>query len=66
LRGFDAIHLASGLQLQETLGQQGAEDDALSSTYVTSDDRLVAAAQSEGLTVENPFWHTDLDASSPP
>jgi predicted nucleic acid-binding protein len=63
LRGFDAIHLASGLQLRETLAQQGAGDDALSSTYVTSDDRLVAAAQAEGLMVENPFWHTDLDTS---
>jgi len=29
LRGFDAIHLASGLQLQETLVQQEAEGDAL-------------------------------------
>jgi hypothetical protein len=66
LRGFDAIHLASGLQLQETLAQQGTEDDALSRTYITSDDRLVVAAQSEGLTVENPFWNTDLDASSSP
>jgi predicted nucleic acid-binding protein len=66
LRGFDAIHLASGLQLQETLEQQGVEGDALSSTYVTSDDRLVTAAQAEGLTVENPFWHTDLDTSPLP
>ena len=61
LRGFDAIHLASGLRLRETLEQQGALDDALSSTYVTSDDRLVTAAQAEALTVANPFWHTDLD-----
>lgn len=66
LRGFDAIHLASGLQLQETLEQQGAEGNALSSTYVTSDDRLVTAAQAEGLSVENPFWHTDLDTSPLP
>ena len=66
LRGFDAIHLASGLQLQETLAQQEADGDALASTYVTSDDRLVTAAQTEGLTVENPFWHTDLDTSPLP
>jgi hypothetical protein len=66
LRGFDAIHLASGLQLQETLAQQEAGDNVLSSTYVTSDDRLVTAAQAEGLTVENPFWHTDLDTSRLP
>src|SRR5262249_37565236 len=66
LRGFDAIHLASGLQLQETLAQQEANGGALTSTYVTSDDRLVPAAQTEGLTVENPFWHTDLDTSPLP
>jgi predicted nucleic acid-binding protein len=66
LRGFDAIHLASGLQLQDTLAQQEAGDNALSSMYVTSDDRLLTAAQAEGLTVENPFWHTDLDTSPLP
>jgi len=66
LRGFDAIHLASGLQLQETLAQQEADGEALASTYVTSDDRLVTAAQTEGLTVENPFWHTELDTSPLP
>jgi predicted nucleic acid-binding protein len=66
LRGFDAIHLASGLQLQDTLAQQEAGDNVLSSTYVTSDDRLLTAAQAEGLTVENPFWHTDLDTSPLP
>jgi uncharacterized protein len=66
LRGFDAIHLASGLQLQETLAQQESGANALSSRYVTSDDRLLTAAQAEGLTVENPFWHTDLDTSPLP
>jgi hypothetical protein len=66
LRGFDAIRLASGLQLQETLAPQEAGDNPLSSMYVTSDDRLLTAAQAEGLTVENPFWHTDLDTSPLP
>ena len=46
--------------------QQGTGVDALSSPYVTSDDRLVTAAQAEGLTVENPFWYTDLDTSPLP
>jgi len=54
LRGFDAIHLASGLQLQETLAQQ---EEGVTITYVTGDDALVTAGQSEGLTVKNPFWH---------
>ncbi len=26
-------------------------------TFVSGDDALISAAQSEGLTVENPFWH---------
>jgi predicted nucleic acid-binding protein len=56
LRGFDAIHLASGLQLQETMAQQ---EEGVTITYVTGDDALVTAGQSEGLDVDNPFWHTD-------
>ena len=71
LRGFDAIHLASGLQLQETLVQQ---EEGVTITYVTGDDPLVTAGQTEGLTMDNPFWHTDgsaaltpgLDTPSPP
>ena len=39
LRGFDAIHLASGLQLQDTLVQQGTGVDALPSPYVTQEPR---------------------------
>ena len=60
LRRFDAIHLASGLQLQETLAQQ---EEGVTITYVTGDDPLVTAAQTEGLTVDNPFWHTDGSAA---
>jgi predicted nucleic acid-binding protein len=63
LRGFDAVHLASGLQLQETLAQQ---EEGGTITFVTGDDALATAAQAEGLTVDNPFWHTDLDAPPPP
>jgi predicted nucleic acid-binding protein len=59
LRGFDAIHLASGFQLQEMMAQ-GDEETTI--TFVTGDDALVGAAQAEGLIVDNPFWHTDLDA----
>jgi len=58
LRGFDAIHLASGLFLQETLTQQ---DKDVITTYVTGDHSLINAAQAEGLEADNPFWHTDLD-----
>ncbi len=41
LRGFDAIHLASALRLRDQIG-----DEVL---FVASDDRLLAAASSEGL-----------------
>lgn len=60
LRGFDAVHLASGLQLQETLVQQ---EEGVPITYVSGDDPLVTAGQSEGLAVDNPFWHTDGSAA---
>jgi len=63
LRGFDAIHLASGLQFQEALVQQ---EEGMAVTFVTGDDTLGTAAQTEGLTVDNPFLHVDLDAPSSP
>ncbi len=41
LRGFDAIHLASAMRLQQQLGEE--------MRMVASDDRLLAAAEEEGL-----------------
>jgi predicted nucleic acid-binding protein len=41
LRGFDAIHLASAITLQEELGEPV--------TFSASDDRLMSAAAAEGL-----------------
>ena len=41
LRGFDAIHLASAIRLQEQLGEE--------IRLVASDDRLLTAAGEEGL-----------------
>ena len=61
LRGFDAIHLASGLQLGETLQDEMPE---LALIYVTGDDSLSTAAEGEGLVVDNPFWHTDMNAKT--
>ena len=58
LRGFDAVHLASGLCLRETLARQ---PEGAAVIYLAGDDSLVTAAQAEGLRVDNPFWHTDLD-----
>jgi uncharacterized protein len=43
LRGFDAIHLASAITLKPHVGE-GIQ-------FVASDDRLLAAAQAEGLSI---------------
>jgi hypothetical protein len=43
IRGFDSIHLASALALRASIGEP--------LTFSAWDDRLLAAAQAEGLTV---------------
>jgi hypothetical protein len=53
LRGYDAIHLACALALNEPL-VEGALPPL---TFVAADDNLLAAAQSEGLATENPNSH---------
>jgi predicted nucleic acid-binding protein len=53
LRGYDSVQLAAAFVLQTAR-------DALSLsgvTFVCADDRLNAAAMSEGLSVENPNTH---------
>ncbi|MFQ5898050.1 MAG: type II toxin-antitoxin system VapC family toxin [Candidatus Methylomirabilia bacterium] len=45
LRGLDALHLASALKAEETLGPL---------LFLSSDDRLNEAASAEGLSVQNP------------
>ena len=53
LRGYDAIHLACALALNKPLVNDGLPPLA----FVAADDNLLAAAQSEGLAVENPNDH---------
>jgi predicted nucleic acid-binding protein len=53
LKGYDAVQVAAALRLQQTLGP----DRAL--VFVTGDKTVTTAAQSEGLTVDNPFWHVE-------
>jgi predicted nucleic acid-binding protein len=53
LKGYDAVQVAAALRLQRTLGQ----DRAL--VFVAGDETVITAAQSEGLTVDNPFWHVE-------
>ncbi len=50
LRGYDAVQLASALEVQKTRQAVGAS----SIIFVSADNALNQAAQSEGLTVDNP------------
>jgi len=54
LKAYDAVQLAAGLALKGTLAKQD-----IPLVFVSGDDTLIAAAQAEGLTADNPFWHTD-------
>ena len=56
LKAYDAVQLATALSVRETL----AEHD-IPLTFVSGDSTLVAAATTEGVVVDNPFLHTDLD-----
>ena len=50
LRGYDAVHLACALFMQETLLRQNLPAPVL----LTADGELLAAAQAEGLPTDNP------------
>ena len=50
LRGYDAVQLASALEVQKTRQSVGAS----SIIFVSADNALNLAATSEGLTVDNP------------
>ncbi|MEA3338696.1 MAG: type II toxin-antitoxin system VapC family toxin [Chloroflexota bacterium] len=51
LKGYDAVQVAAALRLQRTLGTKHPL------TFVAGDKIVIAAAQTEGLTVDNTFWH---------
>lgn len=57
LRAYDAVQLAAVLRANSLL-----EANGLSLTFVSGDANLLQAAHAEGLTTENPFEHSDLDA----
>ena len=59
LKGYDAVQVASGLQLAQHLATQ-----KVTMTFVSGDKQALDAATAEGLPVENPLDHTDLN--SPP
>jgi len=53
LRGYDAVQLASAMILNRALLAQ----ELPTLIFVSADDNLLAAAENEGLSVENPNWH---------
>ena len=57
LRGYDAVQLATALVTNETLQTQNLP----SPIFVASDRDLLTAATAEGIPVDNPLNHADLD-----
>lgn len=53
LRGYDAIHLACALFLQETLLNSSLSPPVL----LSADQELLDAARAEGLSIDNPNLH---------
>ncbi|MBD2773317.1 PIN domain-containing protein [Iningainema tapete] len=53
LKAYDAIQLASVLRIQSIFAQ--AQSTLL--VFLTADDRLIAAAQAEGLLTDNPNYY---------
>ncbi len=58
LKAYDAVHLALALETRQLL-----IENELDLIFVSGDTRLLQAAQAEGLAVENPFSHSELDNS---
>jgi hypothetical protein len=60
LRGYDAVQLATALVTGETLQAQHLP----APVFVAADGDLLIAATAEGLQIENPLDHRDLDPHS--
>lgn len=53
LRGYDAVHLACALYLNQAL----SANNLAPLTFISADDDLLQAAQAEGLAMKNPNLH---------
>ena len=53
LRAYDGVQLATAIAVNRSL----VAHDLTPLFFVSADDNLIAAAQGEGLTVDNPNWH---------
>jgi hypothetical protein len=56
LKGYDAVHLATGLEAARSLA-----DQEIVLVFVSGDAQMLRAAGAEGLTTDNPFLHVDAD-----
>ena len=56
LKAYDAVQLAAALFIKARV-----ESNGHSLTFISGDKKLLRAAEAEGLKIENPFDHTDLD-----
>jgi len=56
LKGYDALHVATGLQAARDLA-----DQEIALVFVSGDDQMLRAAEAEGLLTDNPFWHVDMN-----
>jgi uncharacterized protein len=53
LRAYDAVQLATAITVNRSLVAHNLPP----LSFVSADDHLIAAAQAEGLTADNPNWH---------
>lgn len=60
LKGYDAVHLATGLEATRNLAGQ-----EITLVFVSGDAQMLRAAEAEGLTTDNPFLHVDMDGGEP-
>lgn len=58
LKAYDAVQVAAAQSLAGDLKQQQVD-----LVVVSGDDQVLAAAQAEGLTVDNPFLHQDQETT---
>ena len=56
LKAYDAVQLAAALFIKARV-----ESNGHSLTFISGDKKLLRAAKAEGLQIDNPFDHTDLD-----
>jgi len=56
LKGYDAMHMATGLQAARDLA-----DQEIVLVFVSGDDQMLRAAEAEVLMTDNPFSHVDMD-----